>query len=102
MGRRVMQTGCAVLPLCLLAAASIGSAAAQTPGAFAGKTVTMYIGFGPGGGYDMWARVVAAHIGKHLPGNPTVTPAELAGRRQLSRRRLSSTMWRRRTAPRSP
>lgn len=79
MGRRVMQTGCAILPLCLLAAASIGSATAQTPGAFAGKTVTMYIGFGPGGGYDMWARVVAAHIGKHLPGNPTVTPENLPG-----------------------
>jgi tripartite-type tricarboxylate transporter receptor subunit TctC len=74
-----MQTGCAILPLCLLAAASIGSATAQTPGAFAGKTVTMYIGFGPGGGYDMWARVVAAHIGKHLSGNPTVTPENLPG-----------------------
>jgi tripartite-type tricarboxylate transporter receptor subunit TctC len=79
MGRRVMQTGCVILPLCLLATTSIGSAAAQTPGAFAGKTVTMYIGFGPGGGYDMWARVVAAHIGKHLPGNPTVTPENLPG-----------------------
>jgi tripartite-type tricarboxylate transporter receptor subunit TctC len=74
-----MQTGCVILPLCLLATTSIGSAAAQTPGAFAGKTVTMYIGFGPGGGYDMWARVVAAHIGKHLPGNPTVTPENLPG-----------------------
>jgi tripartite-type tricarboxylate transporter receptor subunit TctC len=74
-----MQAGCAILPLCLLAAAGIGSATAQTPGAFAGKTVTMYIGFGPGGGYDMWARVVAAHIGKHLPGNPTVTPENLPG-----------------------
>jgi tripartite-type tricarboxylate transporter receptor subunit TctC len=74
-----MQTRCPLLPLYLLAAASIGNAAAQTPGAFAGKTVTMYIGFGPGGGYDMWARVVAAHIGKHLPGNPTVTPENLPG-----------------------
>ena len=79
MGRRVMQTGCPVVLLCLLAAVSAGDAAAQTPGAFAGKTVTMYIGFGPGGGYDMWARVVAAHIGKHLPGNPTVTPENLPG-----------------------
>jgi tripartite-type tricarboxylate transporter receptor subunit TctC len=79
MGRRVMQTRCPLIPLCLLAAAGIGDAAAQTPGAFAGKTVTMYIGFGPGGGYDMWARVVAAHIGKHLPGNPNVTPENLPG-----------------------
>ena len=79
MGRRVMQTRCPLLALCLLAAAGIDGATAQTPGAFAGKTVTMYIGFGPGGGYDMWARVVAAHIGKHLPGNPTVTPENLPG-----------------------
>jgi tripartite-type tricarboxylate transporter receptor subunit TctC len=79
MGRRVMQTRCLLLLLCLLAAADMSNAVAQTPGAFAGKTVTMYIGFGPGGGYDMWARVVAAHIGKHLPGNPTVTPENLPG-----------------------
>ena len=54
-------------------------ATAQTPGAFAGKTVTMYIGFGPGGGYDLWARVVARHIGAHLPGNPTVNAQNMEG-----------------------
>jgi tripartite-type tricarboxylate transporter receptor subunit TctC len=64
----------------VLAGVFAGPAAAQAPqGAFAGKTVTMLIGFGPGGGYDLWARVVAAHIGKHLPGNPTVTPQNLPG-----------------------
>ena len=46
--------------LACLAAMIATDAKAQSPGAFAGKTVTMYIGFGPGGGYDMWARVVAA------------------------------------------
>jgi len=74
-----MQAGCPIVLLCLLVAVSAGDAMAQTPAAFAGKIVTMYIGFGPGGGYDMWARVVAAHIGKHLPGNPTVTPENLPG-----------------------
>jgi tripartite-type tricarboxylate transporter receptor subunit TctC len=74
-----MQRRRLLLPLCLLTAAGIGNAAAQTSSAFAGKIVTMYIGFGPGGGYDMWARVVAAHIGKHLPGNPTITPENLPG-----------------------
>ncbi len=59
---------------------SAGAAAAQTPQApFAGKMLTMLIGFGPGGGYDMWARLVAQHIGKHLPGNPIVTPQNLQG-----------------------
>jgi len=79
MGRRVMQTKCSLVLACLAAALIAGNAKAQSPGAFAGKTVTMYIGFGPGGGYDMWARVVAAHLGKHLPGNPTVTPENLQG-----------------------
>jgi len=79
MSRRTIWTTCAIVPVGLLAAALAGPGLAQTPGAFAGKTVTMYIGFGPGGGYDMWARVVAAHIGKHLPGNPAVTPENLPG-----------------------
>ena len=84
MGKRVMRTRCPFPIACLVSALVAGSANAQSAtaqlaGAFAGKTVTMYIGFGPGGGYDMWARVVAAHLGKHLPGNPTVTPENLQG-----------------------
>ena len=51
---------------------------AQEPN-FAGRNVTMVIGFGPGGGYDLWGRVVARHIGKHLPGNPTVVPQNMPG-----------------------
>ncbi len=57
-----------------------GSATAQMPaGAFAGKTVSMIIGFGPGGGYDTWGRLVAGHIGAHLPGNPSVVAQNLPG-----------------------
>jgi tripartite-type tricarboxylate transporter receptor subunit TctC len=52
----------------------------QAPaGVFAGKTVNLIIGFGPGGGYDLWARTVARHIGRHLPGYPTVTPQNMEG-----------------------
>jgi len=69
----------AIVPAALLAVFFAAIAAAQTPGAFAGKTVTMYIGFGPGGGYDLWARVIARHIGAHLPGHPTVTPENFQG-----------------------
>jgi tripartite-type tricarboxylate transporter receptor subunit TctC len=46
---------------------------------FAGKTVQMIIGFGPGGGYDLWGRTVARHIGKHLPGKPHVVPQNMPG-----------------------
>jgi tripartite-type tricarboxylate transporter receptor subunit TctC len=80
MSEHATRVGGLVLSAGLLAGCLAGAVAAQTPqGVFAGKSVTMYIGFGPGGGYDMWARVVAAHIGKHLPGNPTVTPQNLPG-----------------------
>jgi tripartite-type tricarboxylate transporter receptor subunit TctC len=45
----------------------------------AGKSVHMIIGFGPGGGYDLWGRTVARHIGRHLPGNPTVIAQNMPG-----------------------
>jgi tripartite-type tricarboxylate transporter receptor subunit TctC len=61
-----------------LAVIAATPAAAQAPN-LAGKNVTMLIGFGPGGGYDLWGRVVARHIGKHLPGNPTVVPQNMPG-----------------------
>jgi tripartite-type tricarboxylate transporter receptor subunit TctC len=46
---------------------------------YKGKTIKLYIGSGPGGGYDLFGRLVARHIGKHLPGNPTVTPQNMPG-----------------------
>src|SRR5437588_904096 len=55
-------------------------AAAQLPaGYYAGKTVKVIIGLGAGGGYDLWGRTVARHIGHHLPGNPTVIAQNLEG-----------------------
>jgi len=46
---------------------------------YQGKTVRMTVGFSAGGGFDMWARAVARHIGKHIPGNPTVIVENLTG-----------------------
>jgi tripartite-type tricarboxylate transporter receptor subunit TctC len=39
----------------------------------------MIIGFGPGGGYDRWARTIAQHLGKHLPGHPNVISENMPG-----------------------
>lgn len=44
-----------------------------------GKSVSLLIGFGPGGGYDLWGRTVARHIGRHLPGKPSVVPQNMPG-----------------------
>jgi tripartite-type tricarboxylate transporter receptor subunit TctC len=58
---------------------AVATAAAQSAQPFAGKSVSMIIGFGPGGGYDLWGRTVARHIGRHLPGNPNVVPQNMPG-----------------------
>lgn len=46
---------------------------------YRGKTVTIGVGYDPGGGYDTYARTLAAHIGKHIPGNPTVIVENFPG-----------------------
>jgi tripartite-type tricarboxylate transporter receptor subunit TctC len=44
-----------------------------------GKTVRMLIGYGPGGGYDLYGRVVAQFLPKHLPGHPTIVVQNMPG-----------------------
>src|SRR5215467_13733010 len=46
---------------------------------FAGKTVTIYIGNTAGGTYDLMGRLVARHLGRHLPGHPIVIPENMPG-----------------------
>jgi tripartite-type tricarboxylate transporter receptor subunit TctC len=77
MSDHVMRKCRVIVPVLLVLLTA--TTTARTQATFAGKTVTMYIGFGPGGGYDLWARVVARHIGAHLPGNPTVVAQNLEG-----------------------
>ncbi len=46
---------------------------------YRGKTVTITIGSAVGGGYDAYGRLVARHLGKYIPGNPTVVPQNMPG-----------------------
>jgi tripartite-type tricarboxylate transporter receptor subunit TctC len=46
---------------------------------YQGKTLRVTVGFSAGGGFDLWARVVARHLGKHIPGNPTVVVENVTG-----------------------
>jgi tripartite-type tricarboxylate transporter receptor subunit TctC len=73
-----MRTGIAAFAatLCLIGAARAQDAVEQF---FRGKTVNMYIGSAVGGGYDAYGRLVARHLGKHIPGRPTVVPQNLPG-----------------------
>ncbi len=68
------------LGICLLALLlGASAAAAQNTPSFQGKTVTMIIGFAPGGGTDAFGRLVAQYMEKHLPGSPTVVPRNVPG-----------------------
>jgi tripartite-type tricarboxylate transporter receptor subunit TctC len=46
---------------------------------FAGKTVTILVGYGPGGGYDLYGRVLARHLPRYLPGIPNVIVSNMPG-----------------------
>ena len=71
----------ASLVLALALATTIRApASAQTVADFyAGKTIQVLIGFSPGGGYDLYGRVIARHMGRHIPGNPKLVPQNMPG-----------------------
>jgi tripartite-type tricarboxylate transporter receptor subunit TctC len=57
-----------------------GTAAADPIADFyTGKTVRIVVGSAPGGGYDLYARHLSRHIGRHIPGNPTVIVQNMPG-----------------------
>jgi tripartite-type tricarboxylate transporter receptor subunit TctC len=62
-----------------LGGASPGLAADSVEAFYKGKTIQLLIGFGPGGGYDVYGRAVARHLGRFIPGNPTLVPQNMAG-----------------------
>jgi tripartite-type tricarboxylate transporter receptor subunit TctC len=77
--RHAMNFG---LPALAAAAALAGLAPAHAQSVedfYRGKSITLAIGFTPGGGYDLYARHLARHMSKHIPGNPTIVPQNMAG-----------------------
>ena len=68
----------ALLALALFAAPALGQTE-NVADFYRGKTVNVLIGVGVGGEYDIQARLVARHIGKHIPGNPSVVPQNMTG-----------------------
>jgi tripartite-type tricarboxylate transporter receptor subunit TctC len=46
---------------------------------YGGKAIRIVVGYAPGGGYDLYARVIARHMGKHIPGNPTFIVENMPG-----------------------
>jgi tripartite-type tricarboxylate transporter receptor subunit TctC len=77
MNRRWAAVG---LAAAVLAAAVPGGAPAQSVADFyRGKDITLLVGYGPGGGYDITARLVARYLGKYIPGHPGVVVQNMPG-----------------------
>ena len=68
-----------VLTLALLCAPALGCAQMPPGDFYRGKTMRMFIGFGPGGSSSLYAEILARYMGRHLPGNPTVIAQHMPG-----------------------
>src|SRR6195256_593682 len=90
-GLSVRAVGALMLGLASVAAGRAGS----VPYFSRGKTVEVYVGYSTGGGYDIYARMLARHMGRFIPGNPTLLPKNMEGAGSL---RLAN--WLANAAPR--
>ena len=70
----------ATMVAALLGAGPAQAGAAPTPAEFyKGRVINLIIGYSPGGGYDMYGRVLAQHMSKHIPANPKIIPQNMPG-----------------------
>jgi tripartite-type tricarboxylate transporter receptor subunit TctC len=78
MDRRQAVSG---LAAAWLAAPLSGTARAEDAVAdfYRGKQITLFVGYAPGGGYDITARLVARHLGKYIPGHPDIVVQNMPG-----------------------
>ena len=67
---------CATLACAAMVAAAVPASAADF---YAGKTIDFVIGADIGGGYDIYARLLARHLARHIPGNPAIVPKNQPG-----------------------
>jgi tripartite-type tricarboxylate transporter receptor subunit TctC len=73
------------ITLAVIAAISaLCAAPASADDFYKGKTVTVVVGFSPGGGYDQYARLFARYVGEHLPGKPNVIVQNMPGAGSLT------------------
>jgi tripartite-type tricarboxylate transporter receptor subunit TctC len=81
----------------LLLALTLASPARADPVAdfYRGRTITLVVGYGPSGGYDLFGRMMARHLGRHIPGNPSIVVQNMPGAGSLR-----ATNWLYSVAPR--
>jgi tripartite-type tricarboxylate transporter receptor subunit TctC len=71
--------GRAAAAACVVLSLLVATKAAQAQLHFGKEPMTIVIGSEPGGGYDAYGRIAARHLGRFLPGNPTVVPRNMPG-----------------------
>ncbi len=76
---KILRMPEALLTGVLLVAMASPAAADAVADFYSGKRVSLIIGYGPGGGYDLYARLLARFIGDHIPGKPTIVPQNMPG-----------------------
>jgi tripartite-type tricarboxylate transporter receptor subunit TctC len=69
----------AALAVAVVFAASPAPAQQSVADFYKGKNVSLLLGTGPGGSYDLYARIFAEHLGKHIPGNPNIIVENMPG-----------------------
>ncbi len=69
--------------IALISVAPLSAKADAVSDFYKGKTLSLIIGSGPGGGYDFSGRLVAQHLGRFIPGNPTIVPRNVPGASSL-------------------
>ncbi|MGH6670394.1 MAG: Bug family tripartite tricarboxylate transporter substrate binding protein [Xanthobacteraceae bacterium] len=79
----MLKAGAHFVGLLLIGLCGLGSPA-QAQDFYKGKTLTIVVGFSPAGGYDSYARVLAHHIGDHIPGKPTIIVQNMPGAGSLT------------------
>ncbi len=68
-----------LVSIVVLFAAAAGAHAAGDEQFFSGKTLRLIVAFSPGGGFDTYSRAIGRHLGKHIPGNPTIVVENMTG-----------------------
>ena len=79
LGRLVWDFVCLAASYAVALASAFAPTQAASDDLFKGKTLTVYVGAPVAGGYDTYGRLLARHIGKNVPGNPTVIVSNMPG-----------------------
>ena len=77
--RAKVSGACAITSALIALGMAQPAPAAGVEDFYKGKTISLIIGYSVGGGYDLYARLLARHMAKYIPGRPTIVPQNMTG-----------------------